>query len=287
SGFIGEESIGGQFGRSASTESAGQIRVSRASSSSTCGVNCSDTPRHSPTKSYGYRGTIGAQERHKMTNLPASHAKRVADFLQKVRATCGRLAFIIDATGSREHTWDAASQLQSEMFVEAGKFGTLEMQVTYFGGLNNVANSDWTGDAHELQHFMGRVRCDTGHTKYARALAHVRDEHRRQSINAVILIGDMLEEEPRMLYDAVGGLGVPCFCFQEGDDFRHAETLALREAFTEMARLTKGAYCAFDSSSIGQLRELLRAVAAFATGGLTALADQRTDSARKLLGQLK
>ena len=32
---------------------------------------------------------------------------------------------------------------------------------------------------------------------------------------------------------------------------------------------------------------LLRAVAAFAVGGKTALADQRTDSARKLLGQMK
>jgi len=49
-----------------------------------------------------------------------------------------------------------------------------------------------------------------------------------------------------------------------------------------VARLTKGAYCAFDAGSIAQLREFLRAVCAFATGGLTALADLRTDSARKL-----
>ena len=139
------------------------------------------------------------------SNLPASHAKQVADFLQRQRVSRGRIAFIIDATGSRERTWDAATQLQGEMFAEAGKFGTLEMQVTYFGGLNNVASSNWTSDARELQHFMGRVRCDTGHTKYARALAHVRDEHRRQPINAVILIGDMLEEQPHTLYDAVGG----------------------------------------------------------------------------------
>src|SRR6516165_9755991 len=174
-----------------------------------------------------------------MANLPSSHSQRVASFLEKVQASHrGRIAFIIDATGSRERTWDAATQLQGEMFYEAANLGTLEMQVTYFGGLNNVASSNWTSDARELQHFMGRVRCDTGHTKYARALAHVRDEHRRQPINAVILIGDMLEEEPHTLYDAAGGLGAPCFCFQEGDDFRHPETLALREAFTEMVRLT-------------------------------------------------
>jgi hypothetical protein len=220
------------------------------------------------------------------SNLPTGHTRQIAEFLQK-QQTAVRVAFVIDATGSRERAWDTASQLQGEMLSEAAKLGGLEMMITYFGGLNNVASSAWTSDARELQHFMGRVRCDTGHTKYARALAHVRDEHRRQPINAVILIGDMLEEEPHTLYDAAGGLGAPCFCFQEGDDFRHPETLALREAFTEMVRLTRGAYCAFDPNSVAQLRDLLRAVAAFATGGLTALADLRTDSARKLLEQVK
>jgi hypothetical protein len=221
------------------------------------------------------------------SNLPASHAKQVADFLQRQRVSRGRIAFIIDATGSRERTWDAATQLQGEMFSEAAKLGGLEMQVTCFGGLNNVASSAWTGDARELQHFMGRVRCDTGYTKYGRALAHVRDEHRRQPINAVIAVGDMLEEEPHTLYDAVAGLGVPLFAFQEGSNFEQPEVHALREAFQEMVRLTKGAYHAFDAGSIAQLRELLRAVAVFATGGLTALSDLRTDSARKLLGQMK
>jgi hypothetical protein len=216
------------------------------------------------------------------SNLPTGHTKRVNEFLAKHQAAQrGRIAFVIDATASRERAWDNAAQLQSEMLNEAGKLGGLEIQVTYFRGLDEVASSNWTGDARELHHFMGRIRCETGHTKYARALAHVRGEHRRQSINAVVLVGDMLEEPPPTLYDAAGGLGVPCFCFQEGPD------LQLREAFTEMARLTKGAYCVFDSNSIAQLRELLRAVAAFAVGGLTALADQRTDSARKLLGQLK
>ena len=222
------------------------------------------------------------------TNLPTGHTQRVSDFLSKVQASQrGRIAFVIDATGSRERTWDAATQVQGEMFSEAANLGGLEMQVTYFGGLNNVASSFWTSDARELQHFMGRVRCDTGHTKYARALAHVRDEHRRQPINAVIAVGDMLEEEPRTLYDAVAGLGVPLFAFQEGSNSEQPEVAQLREAFQEMARLTKGAYHGFDAGSIAQLRELLRAVAVFATGGLTALADLRTDSARKLLGQLK
>src|SRR5215831_19251099 len=96
------------------------------------------------------------------------------------------------------------------------RLGGLEMQVICFRDFDKVEASNWTGDARELQTWMGRIRCQTGHTKYVRAFARVRQEHQQQAINAVIVIGDMLEEPPQTLYDAVGGLGVPCFCFQEG-----------------------------------------------------------------------
>jgi hypothetical protein len=158
------------------------------------------------------------------SNLPASHAKQVADFLQKVKTARGRIAFVIDATMSREQTWDAAAQLQAEMFSEAAKLGGLEMQVTYFRGVDEVKSSNWTSDARELQHFMGRVRCEAGYTKYAQAFAQVRKEHGQQAISAMVVVGDMLEEEPRTLYDAVAGLGVPCFCFSGGQRFPAARS---------------------------------------------------------------
>jgi len=56
--------------------------------------------------------------------------QRVADFLAKIRPR-GRLIFIIDATASRQRTWDAACQLQSEMFAEAGKLGGLDAQLVF------------------------------------------------------------------------------------------------------------------------------------------------------------
>src|SRR5262249_53067822 len=158
----------------------------------------------------------------------------------------------------------------------------------FFRGLNEVTSSAWTSDARELQHFMGRVRCEGGYTKYARAFAHVRDEHQRQPINAVIVIGDMCEETPQALYDAVSGLGVPCFIFHEGGDRNEDEYRKAAEIFKEMARLNKSSvYLTFNAGAIAQLRELLRAVAVFAVGGVDALADLRTDSARKLLEQMK
>jgi hypothetical protein len=68
--------------------------------------------------------------------------------------------------------------------------------------------------------------------------------------------------------------------FQEGNDPEASRT------FAEMARLSHGAHCRFDAGAAQRLSELLCAVAAFAVGGVAALADQRT-AARLLLGQMK
>ena len=82
----------------------------------------------------------------------------------------------------------------------------------------------------------------------------------------------------------LGLLGVPMFLFQEGRDTK-AEI-----AFKEIARLTQGAYCHFDAGSSRQLRDLLTAVAVYATGGRKALKDygvaNNSAAASPLLEQL-
>jgi hypothetical protein len=212
-------------------------------------------------------------------NLPAHTTQRLADFLAKVRPR-GRLIFIIDATASRQPTWDAACQLQSEMFSEAGRLGGLNVQLVYFRGSNECRATPWTCDPAELARKMRTIICESGHTQIGRALAHARKEHARQPVNATIYIGDMCEEERQTLYDAAAGLDTPLFMFMEGRD---ADAEAI---FREMARLSKGAFERFDTGATTKLVELLKAVAAFAVGGLTALADQRSDAARLLLGQM-
>ena len=39
----------------------------------------------------------------------------------------GRLIFALDATASRQQTWDRAAQIQGEMFLETETLGTLEI----------------------------------------------------------------------------------------------------------------------------------------------------------------
>jgi hypothetical protein len=60
-------------------------------------------------------------------------------------------------------------------------------------------------------------------------------------------------------------------------------------AFREIARLTRGAYCRFDTGAADMLRELLRAAAIYASGGVRALEDasrKRHSGAQLLLRQL-
>jgi hypothetical protein len=84
---------------------------------------------------------------------------------------------------------------------------------------------------------------------------------------------------------ALGVIGVPVFLFQEGRDAK------AEQAFREIARLTRGAYCRFGPGAAEELRALLTAVAVYAAGGrkaLEALADRsQGGSARLLLEQMK
>ena len=69
--------------------------------------------------------------------------------------------------------------------------------------------------------------------------------------------------------------------FQEGADDRVARIYA------EIANITGGASCKFDAGAAQRLADLLKAVAAFATGGVKALAAQQTEAATLLLTQVK
>jgi hypothetical protein len=215
---------------------------------------------------------------------PSRRAK-VDAFLQRNRETIaaggrGRLIFALDATASRQPTWDAAATLQSEMFAMVAKVGGLEVQLVYYLGVGKLEFSEWTSNAHDLAARMRRVRCESGETQILRTLRHIRGEHARKPIGAAIFVGDCVEEEPGVLYDATAGLP-SLFLFQEGADPKVAIV------FRELAGLTKGAYAKFDSGAARELAELLRAVAVFAAGGMRALTDLRTEGAHRLLTQLK
>jgi len=85
-----------------------------------------------------------------------------------------------------------------------------------------------------------------------------------------VFVGDCMEEDADTLCALAGELGllgVPVFLFHEGLDS------GAGKVFQQIARLSRGAYCRFDSNSAEQLKALLSAVAVFAAGGRRALED--------------
>ena len=142
----------------------------------------------------------------------------------------------------------------------------------------------WVGDPMVLARMMGKIKCETGYTQIGRVLSHISRETKSRKINAAVYIGDAAEEERSDLMKLaleLGDLEVPVFMFQEGRDQE-----AMRR-FQEIAELTHGAYHRFDQGSASLLGALLKAVAAFAVGGVVALECQSSDSAKLLLGQIK
>lgn len=182
----------------------------------------------------------------------------------------GRLIFAMDATASREPSWDRAAAIQGEMFEVTAALGGLDVQLVFYRGYKECKASRWMTNAASLHAAMQSVFCVGGNTQIARVLQHALKEVAIHKVGAVVFVGDAMEEKLDDLCALAGQLGlqgVPVIMFQEGVD------AAAMQAFKEIARLSRGAYCAFNSSSAAELRVLLGAVAAYAAGGQKALAN--------------
>ena len=211
----------------------------------------------------------------KVPEAPSSEAD-IDAFLSKVKSlktsekagARGRLIFAMDATMSRQPTWDMALGLQSNMFAAVKAVGGLDVQLIYFRGFGECRSSKWVKDPEALAGLMTQVSCRGGHTQIEKVLKHARKETNGTKVNAMVYVGDCMEErldDLAAVAGELGLLGMPVFFFQEGRE------PGAEMAFRELARLTGGAFCRFDAGSASQLKELLAAVAVYAAGGRKAL----------------
>lgn len=228
-------------------------------------------------------------------NLPAKSSRRdIRAFVEKskqVPATTGtgargRLIFALDATASRQPTWDRACAIQGDMFRAADGLGGLAVQLCFYRGFGEFRASPWSTSSEEVVKRMTSVFCLGGLTQIGKVLRHTLKEAKQSKVNALVFIGDCVEENPdhlAHLAGQIGILGVPVFLFHEGND---PNTIRV---FKQIAHLTRGAACPFDHGSAGQLRDLLSAVAVYASGGWRALerfSDGRHASVKQLTRQL-
>lgn len=195
----------------------------------------------------------------------------------------GRLIFALDATMSRQPTWDAACALQAELFRAADEAGGIRVQLAYFRGQGEARASRWVDEPEALRRMMVRIACHGGLTQIGRILDHVATEAAKHPVAALAYVGDAMEENVDHLCDRAGRLalrGVRAFMFLEGSD------PAAERAYREIARLTGGVMLPFDRSSADELRALLAAVGTYAAGGRRALEASGSRAARRLLADL-
>lgn len=226
----------------------------------------------------------------KRTNLPSQGptSAEVDAFLEKVALTPnvkapgqgGRLLFAIDATASREPTWDMACQIQAEMFRETKSLGGLTVQLAFYRGFGEMKVTQWLDSADALIGRMVKVRCLAGRTQIRKVLRHALKETKRKKVDALVFVGDVVEEDVDELGHIAGQLGLvgtPVFVFHEGNE------PVSRRVFEQIARLSGGACSGFDAGSASQLRELLTAVAVFSAGGRPALEEYGRRQGGKVL----
>lgn len=221
-----------------------------------------------------------------------SSSGEIAAFLKTARQSnptgAGRLVFALDATMSRQPTWDRAMNIQGAMFDAVGRSSggkaPLSVQLAYFRGFGECRASKWVINASALRDLMTRIDCRGGQTQIGKLLAHVERESVKHKVDALVFIGDAMEEDVDSICERAGRLGLKgtrCFLFQEGND------PVAERAFREIARLTRGAYFRLGPDSARELADLLAAVAVYARGGLKALESANSGRARLLLEQLR
>src|SRR3954465_11284418 len=145
-----------------------------------------------------------------------------------------RLVFALDATMSRQPTWDLACRgqgemfaaapacrVQGEMFAAAADVGGLSVQLVYFRGFNECRASRWVVEPRALTDLMTQIGCRGGQTQIGRVLRHVRNETAATPVKALVYVGDAMEEPIDDLCAVAGELGllgVKAFLFHEGAD---------------------------------------------------------------------
>src|SRR5258708_6689596 len=152
-----------------------------------------------PTKS-SHSNVAAEQAGKTLPDAKASTTDDIAAFVAKARAMSphadgarGRLVFALDATMSRQPTWDMACTLQADMLREAASVGSLDIRLVYYRGLNECRASGWISDSAHLARLMSGIDCRGGNTQIGKVLSEARREAVASGVRAVGFAGDAME----------------------------------------------------------------------------------------------
>ena len=133
------------------------------------------------------------------------------------------------------------------MFLATSEMGGLDVQLALFRGYGEFKVSKWTGQSSQLLSLMSSVTCLAGETQIGKVLQHALNQNKKYRINALVFVGDSVEEDIDILCKLAGELrlfDLPVFMFQEGRD------PIVNYAYTQIAKLSGGACVDFNEGSV-------------------------------------
>ena len=148
----------------------------------------------------------------KAVTAKRSSSAEIGAFLRTVATAdpsrAGRLIFALDATMSRQPTWDRAVIIQASMFDAVDQAGGLAVQLVYFRGHDECRASKWVVNAAALRNLMIGIDCRGGQTQIGKVLSHTLRETEARKVQAMVYIGDAMEENVDQLCRQAGELGL-------------------------------------------------------------------------------
>lgn len=194
---------------------------------------------------------------------------------KQAQARTVRIGLIVDATGSRQASWEDAQRVQGRMLESLGRTGRVLLRLIYFGG-GELTACAWSSDHAALSAHMAAVRCRKGHTQILDGLRRFLREG--EEAESIILVGDAFEEDAgsaELLAALLRDSGAKIFAFLEGDD-AHAARI-----FRKLAEATGGRFARLGAElPLGALCEGVVLLTAHGREGLRRL---KHEKARLLL----
>lgn len=211
----------------------------------------------------------------KVRNSKAVAAPSTREVLAKAlsSSTRPRLLFGMDATASREHSWDVAKRITAAMFEAVP--GELEVALAYHGGGCLKELTPFSADAKAFLDKVHTVRCQAGGTAVNEVLEAAITVPR---LKALVYVGDCFEEdvtEAASLAVQLKLKGTRAFIFHDRESGQLGYDVdTAHDVFAQIAATTSGAVLPFDETSPSKVKELLEAIAVYAVGGIKALEQQ-------------
>lgn len=211
-------------------------------------------------------------------NTPSALARAIERTRARKEATKPvRIGFLVDATGSRNESWEQAQTIQAEMFKSVASLRRLALRLVHFGG-NELTDHGWRTNARNIAAQMAAVRCERGLTQILPGLEAFLDESAEHRARAIILVGDSFEEDSEKT-EAIAlclkTAGIKVFAFLEGEDW------TALSAFKCLADVTGGAFAKFGADL--PLADLCEGVALLTAGGKKGLKLLDNKRAKQLL----